>query len=221
MHRIGRNALPQPAFKLQALTMVSQIQDALLLTLFTAGVGIPLVSGLLTYLKGLRQLSGEDVDARRLSGATSAPVVQPRKAKAPAQAALPLAADLLLVDDSAVARTKLRRLFEASGYQVHLACDGVEALALLAKGRYSLMITDLEMPNMDGSALISACRAQASTANMPILAVSGHEGLRAKFNECREISGIHRKPWIDDLLTSHVATLVTTRVARQAEAVSA
>lgn len=201
--------------------MVSQIQDALLLTLFTAGVGIPLVSGLVAYFKGLMHFSGEDVDAPRLKPAEAA-VQAVRKAKAPpALPALPLAADLLLVDDSAVARTKLRRLFEASGYQVHLACDGVEALALLAKGRYSLMITDLEMPNMDGSALISACRAQSATANMPILAVSGHEGLRAKFNECREISGIHRKPWIDDLLTSHVATLVSRRAARQAEAVSA
>ncbi len=201
--------------------MVSQIQDALLLTLFTAGVGVPLVSGLVVYFKGLMQFSGEDVDAPRLRPAEAA-VQAVRKAKAaPPPPALPLAADLLLVDDSAVARTKLRRLFEASGYQVHLACDGVEALALLAKGRYSLMITDLEMPNMDGSALISACRAQSATANMPILAVSGHEGLRAKFNECREISGIHRKPWIDDLLTSHVATLVSRRAARQAEAVSA
>jgi len=203
--------------------MVSQIQDALLLTLFTAGVGIPLVSGLASYLKGLRRFSGEDVDAPRsaMPASAASPVLAARKAKLPASPALPLAADLLLVDDSAVARTKLRRLFEAAGYQVHLACDGVEALALLAKGRYSLMITDLEMPNMDGSALISACRAQASTASMPILAVSGHEGLRAKFNECREISGIHRKPWIDDLLTSHVATLVTTRCARLAEPVSA
>lgn len=201
--------------------MVSQIQDALLLTLFTAGVGIPLVSGLVAYFKGLVRFSDEDVDAPRLKPAEAAEQ-SVRKAKAPPPPpALPLAADLLLVDDSAVARTKLRRLFEASGYQVHLACDGVEALALLAKGRYSLMITDLEMPNMDGSALISACRAQSATANMPILAVSGHEGLRAKFNECREISGIHRKPWIDDLLTSHVATLVSRRAARQAEAVSA
>jgi CheY-like chemotaxis protein len=57
--------------------------------------------------------------------------------------ALPQAADLLLVDDSAVARAKLRKLFEAAGYQVHLACDGIETLALLDKGRYVLIITDL------------------------------------------------------------------------------
>ena len=126
----------------------------------------------------------------------------------------PPAADLLLVDDSAVARTKLRRLFEAAGYRVHLACDGVEALALLEKGRYALLITDLEMPNMDGVTLINTCLGQPQTAGMPMLAITGHESLRAKFNECHDISGIHRKPWVDDILLSHVATLVGARQAR-------
>jgi CheY-like chemotaxis protein len=127
--------------------------------------------------------------------------------------ALPHAADLLLVDDSAVARAKLRRLFEPAGYQVHLANDGVEALALLQRGRYALMITDLEMPNMDGVELIKVCTSQPQTARMPILAITGHDHLRAKFNECRDIAGIHRKPWVDDILLSHVAALVTQRQA--------
>lgn len=48
---------------------------------------------------------------------------------------------------------------------------------------------------------------------MPILAVSGHESLRAKFNECRDICGVHRKPWVDDILLSHVAALIGTRQA--------
>ena len=120
-------------------------------------------------------------------------------------------ADLLLVDDSAVARTKLRRLFEKAGYEVRLAHDGLEALAELEKGRFALMITDLEMPNMDGAALIDACRAQPQTARMPILAITGHENLRVKFNQCGDISGVHRKPWVDDILLSHVATLVGMR----------
>jgi CheY-like chemotaxis protein len=124
---------------------------------------------------------------------------------------LPQAADLLLVDDSAVARAKLRRLFEGAGYQVHLACDGVEALALLHKGRYALMITDLEMPNMDGTTLINTWLDGPQAARMPILAISGHEGLRARFNECRNVAGVHRKPWVDDILLSHVATLARSR----------
>jgi CheY-like chemotaxis protein len=161
--------------------------------------------------------------ARGLAPTAVAPEVrQPRAAApgqqppvaAPAAPAPEPAADLLLVDDSAVARTKLRRLFEAAGYQVHLASDGVEALALLDKGDYRMLITDLEMPNMDGITLINNCLGRPQTARMPILAISGHESLRAKFNECRDIAGIHRKPWVDDLLLSHVATLVGTRASR-------
>jgi chemosensory pili system protein ChpA (sensor histidine kinase/response regulator) len=124
------------------------------------------------------------------------------------------AADLLVVDDSAVARTKLRRLFEGAGYQVQLANDGVEALALLDRAEYRLLITDLEMPNMDGVTLINTCLARPQTARMPILAISGHESLRAKFNECRDICGIHRKPWVDEVLLSHVVALVGARRPR-------
>jgi CheY-like chemotaxis protein len=122
-----------------------------------------------------------------------------------------LAADVLVVDDSAVARTKLRRLLEGQGYSVHLANDGVEALARLEQGRYALMISDLEMPNMDGVTLINTCLGRPQSSTMPILAISGHENLRARFNACHDICGVHRKPWVDDVLTSHVATLVGTR----------
>jgi CheY-like chemotaxis protein len=123
----------------------------------------------------------------------------------------PPAADLLVVDDSAVARVKLRRLLEGAGYHVHLAGDGAEALAMLQVGRYALMLTDLEMPNMDGATLIDHCRRLPYTVQMPILAITGHENLRVKFNECRSISGVHRKPWIDDILLSHIAALAGSR----------
>ena len=143
----------------------------------------------------------------------------PATAARPARALLPMAADLLVVDDSAVARAKLRRLFATSGYEVQQARDGVEALALLQKGRYRLMITDLEMPNLDGVALISTCQGQAHTAAMPILAITGHEDLQVRLNECQEICGIYRKPWIDEDLASHVALLLHQPEVRQAEAV--
>jgi len=142
----------------------------------------------------------------------------PPAAVSPPQPSLPLAADLLLVDDSAVARAKLRQLFEPQGYRVHLARDGVEALALLNKGRYGLMITDLEMPNMDGITLIGAVQREAHTANMPILAITGHEDLQARLDECQQICGIYSKPWVDRDLASHVAALVTTRSAAISDA---
>lgn len=177
-----------------------------------------------------RTPTASPLPARRLpaSGATATPAPGPASRRAGGAAVrsaqspppLPQAADLLLVDDSAVARAKLRRLFEPQGYVVHLARDGVEALALLAKGRYAMLITDLEMPNMDGVELIHTCLAQPATARLPILAISGHESLRAKFNECSDICGIHRKPWVDDILLSHVAALVGTRRLQAVERVA-
>jgi len=131
----------------------------------------------------------------------------------PSRVKLPTVADLLVVDDSAVARAKLRKLFVRSGYSVQVAGDGIEALALLDAGRYAMMVTDLEMPKMGGIELIHECRRRPHAARMPVIAVSAHENLRAKFNECRDICGVHRKPWVDDILLSHVATQIGTRNA--------
>jgi CheY-like chemotaxis protein len=174
--------------------MLLQIPDAMLPLLTAGAVGLLLGAGLCAVWLRRRGV------AHRL--------VAPRDVVSPAR---PQIADLLLVDDSAVARVKLRRLFEKAGYEVRLAHDGLEALAELEKGRFGLMITDLEMPNLDGAALIEACRSQPQTARMPILAITGHENLRVKFNQCGDISGVHRKPWVDDILLSHVATLVGMR----------
>lgn len=153
----------------------------------------------------------------------AAPVAPDAMAVAPTApvAAAPLAAltaDLLLVDDSAVVRAKLRRLFEPAGYRVVLARDGLEALQLLAQGRYALMVTDLEMPNLDGVGLITAAQAQPATAEMPIMAITGHDDLQARLDECREICGIYRKPWIDEDLLGHVQLLVGSRSTHATEA---
>lgn len=190
------------------------LQDLTLLIL------LPLVGAMAGYVIALRRvgLGPQRPPAAATSqalGASALPSAVPsmlRRISKPNPAA-----HILLVDDSAVARAKLRRLFEPAGYQVHLACDGVEALAMLDKARYALMITDLEMPNMDGVTLINTCLQRPHAAQMPILAISGHENLRAKFNECRRVSGVHRKPWVDDILLSHVGTLVGTLPARVAE----
>jgi chemosensory pili system protein ChpA (sensor histidine kinase/response regulator) len=191
---------------------------ALLLAL-AVGVGVGIGMGLSAGMARLRRrLGGGAAEpapaavARRGAAPTFVrpALAPPARPRAPAVPALPQAADLLLVDDSAVARTKLRRLFEGAGYTVQLACDGLEALDLLKQGRYGMMITDLEMPRLDGVTLINTCVAQPHTARMPIMAISGHEGLRAKFNECRDVCGIHRKPWVDDILLSHVAAVVTS-----------
>ena len=144
-----------------------------------------------------------------------APAPAPATAAATPQAARPCkptsvarAADLLLVDDSAVVRAKLRRLFEPAGFTMALARDGVEALALLDQGRYALMVTDLEMPNLDGMGLIRALQAQPAHADMPILAITGHDNLQAQLHQLKAVTGIYRKPWVDDDLLGQVQALV-------------
>jgi CheY-like chemotaxis protein len=140
--------------------------------------------------------------------APSAAPATPAAAVPVAGQAQPLQADLLLVDDSAVVRAKLRRLFEPAGYRIALARDGEEALALLQAGRYALLLTDLEMPRLDGVGLIRAVQQQPGWAGMPILAITGHDDLQAQLNQLQAVTGIYRKPWTDDDLLGHVQALV-------------
>ena len=69
---------------------------------------------------------------------------------------------ILLVDDEPTQRLIMARLLKRAGYEVETAGNGKEALEKLGAGDYQLMITDWEMPEMDGIALCSALRASAS-----------------------------------------------------------
>ena len=65
---------------------------------------------------------------------------------------------VLLVDDEATQRLIMARLLRRAGYDVETAADGRQAMAMLESGDFQLMITDWEMPEMDGVALCSALR---------------------------------------------------------------
>lgn len=67
---------------------------------------------------------------------------------------------ILIVDDDAIIRQILSTHLSARGYHCQLANDGKEALAILAKGQVEVLITDLEMPHLDGIALLKAVRTQ-------------------------------------------------------------
>ena len=120
-------------------------------------------------------------------------------------------AALLLVDDSAVARAKLSKLFLGAGYRVTVARDGVEALERLAEQRYALMITDLEMPNKDGFELIAAVQGDMETEDMPVIAITGHDDMQARVHQVQGLYGIYKKPWNDRDLLKRVDALVALR----------
>ena len=125
---------------------------------------------------------------------------------------------VLLVDDSAVVRAKLKKLLDSAGYQVAIARDGLDALEVMRGRHFDLLITDLEMPNMDGSALIAAVQSKAETWAMPILAITGHEQLPAGLPVgSSSLRHVLRKPWVDaDVLSQVAAALSLAPALRQA-----
>ncbi|WP_020180706.1 chemotaxis protein CheW [Methylopila sp. M107] len=80
---------------------------------------------------------------------------------------------ILLVDDSAFFRNMLTPALTAAGYLVTPVDGGAAALALVRAGeRFDIIISDLEMPGMDGFALAKALRGEPAAATLPILALS-------------------------------------------------
>lgn len=78
---------------------------------------------------------------------------------------------VLIVDDDAAVRTMLTTLLQESGYEVILAANGLEALALLKSGLPAVLLSDLNMPEMSGFELLSIVRQQFP--KLPLVAMSG------------------------------------------------
>ncbi|RYD94474.1 MAG: response regulator [Sphingomonadales bacterium] len=93
---------------------------------------------------------------------------------------------ILTVDDSPSIRMLLRYALSGQGYAVAEAEDGVAALEwLAAHDRPALMITDINMPRMDGFDLVETVRAQGPHSDMPILVLST-ESSDAKIDRARQ-----------------------------------
>jgi len=93
---------------------------------------------------------------------------------------------VLLVDDSLVTREMERRLLEDAGFPVVAVADADEALGRLAEGSFDCIVTDIEMPGMDGFELTEHLRSMEHFASLPIIVVSTRDrpedrlrGLRA------------------------------------------
>jgi chemotaxis protein histidine kinase CheA len=97
------------------------------------------------------------------------------KAASQVRPARPSRLRVLLVDDSLVTREMERRLLEDAGFDVATAADGQEALAQLSAGRYDCLVTDVEMPGMDGYELTRHVRGVPALAHLPIVVVTTHD----------------------------------------------
>ncbi len=82
-----------------------------------------------------------------------------------------------MVDDEPTQRLIMARLLKRAGYEVETAGDGREALAKVEAGDFQLMITDWEMPEMDGIALCSAVRALQNKAYVYIILLTARDAI--------------------------------------------
>lgn len=79
---------------------------------------------------------------------------------------------VLVADDSHTTRQIEKMILEAEGYNVTIACDGIDALEKLKKQRFDILITDIKMPRMDGIVLIENVRRIELTKNLPVIVIS-------------------------------------------------
>ena len=86
---------------------------------------------------------------------------------------MPLTA--LVVDDSMLIRHTVCRFLEERGFAVESATNGLEALEVLSRVRPDVIITDMQMPRMDGSELITTIKSKPDTAKIPIVILAGRQ----------------------------------------------
>ena len=79
---------------------------------------------------------------------------------------------ILAIDDSRTIREMLRQTLTNGGFEVHVAEDGVDGLEKLPDVLPDVVITDINMPRMDGFGVIEAIRAASEFAGMPILVLT-------------------------------------------------
>ncbi len=119
---------------------------------------------------------------------------------------------ILVVDDSAVARRVVIKTLEMSGSAVSeivQAADGSQGLAAVARERPDLVITDLNMPVMDGIEMLMKLREAPETNELPVIVVST-EGSETRLAQVRAAhAAFVRKPFTPEELVRAVISAIT------------
>ena len=87
-------------------------------------------------------------------------------------------ATILVVEDSITSRMLIANLLQAAGYRVKTAVDGAAALELLQRERFDLLVSDVDMPRLNGFALTEKLRRQSQTAELPVILLTALESPR-------------------------------------------
>jgi chemotaxis protein histidine kinase CheA/CheY-like chemotaxis protein len=126
---------------------------------------------------------------------------------------------VLIVDDSMSVRRAVATLLEDHGYDVSLARDGLEAVKSMESARPDVLLTDLEMPNMNGLELTAHVRSRKELAELPVIMITSRS--MDKHRRQAMASGVNTyltKPYTDQELLQHVANASISRVEKRAAA---
>lgn len=136
-------------------------------------LGVDLIEILLRAADALRAaIEGQDAEPPHLVAVPSNGNGNGHSVAAPAEDAL----KVLVVDDSFTLRELQRRILERAGYEVVLAEDGVEALSVLAEeDGVDVLVSDIDMPNLDGFGLVEAVRSESRFESLPVVIVTSRD----------------------------------------------
>jgi chemosensory pili system protein ChpA (sensor histidine kinase/response regulator) len=154
-----------------------------------------------------RQLSADKAQPEVIE--QSAAPVQPHMI-APAAPVVPL---VLVVDDSITVRRVTQRLLQREGYRVTLAADGLQALERLADERPTVVLSDIEMPRMDGFDLARNIRNDVHLKDLPIIMITSRIAQKHR-DHAQELGVDHYlgKPYSEEELLSLVRHYSTQAV---------
>jgi len=150
---------------------------------------------------------------RREPPAVTRTVAKPPPAPTPAAVKTPAQTLILLADDSKMVRVKTSRLLEGNAYRVVTAVDGLDAVRQLETCRPDLVITDVDMPGMDGFGLARHLRGNASTAHIPIVMITSAEDRHREEALKEGVGLVLGKPYPEDTLLEHIRSFRFTAAA--------
>jgi len=127
--------------------------------------------------------------------------------------AAPLAPLVLVVDDSLTVRRVTERMLLREGYRVMLAKDGLDALERLAQERPAIVLSDIEMPRMDGFDLVRNLRADPRLHDLPVIMITSR--IAQKHRDYAAELGVEHylgKPYSEEDLLALIAHCIAARV---------
>jgi two-component system chemotaxis sensor kinase CheA len=122
-------------------------------------------NGSVVPILNVNDLLRSAVNSSATAVSTKAPGVRPKARQL----------SVLVVEDSITSRTLLKNILEASDYRVKTAIDGSDAMSILKTEEFDIVVSDVEMPRMDGFELTTAIRRDKKLAELPVILVTGLE----------------------------------------------